>query len=113
PDDDEELGVCAVRARSGSLFGLGIKRPGQRDRTVEYYDVEIEADNASLKMITGSRKVWMIEMKGRSLLRLAYLLKEHRVEFVRQADRDFGPDDGLPFIASLAITDVTERERSG
>jgi hypothetical protein len=41
-------------------------------------------------------------------MRLLYLLKERRIEWLRQADRDFNQDDGKPFISRLRYNDVTE-----
>lgn len=106
--DEEDLGFCASLARNRGLFGLGIKKAGSPDRMVEYFDVEIEADNTYLKLITGSRKVWMLELWGRNLLRLAYKLKEHQCEYVRKSDRDTQVDGEL-YIEKLEFRDVTEQ----
>jgi hypothetical protein len=69
---------------------------------IEYFDVEVDGNNSSLKTIMGAPKVWMLEIRGRNLLRLMYLLKERKIEWIRQDDRDFGPDDRKPFIGRLA-----------
>lgn len=110
--EDEDIGACASLGRRGvAHFGIGIKKPGRKDKIVEYFDLEGEGDNASIKIILGARKVWELDIEGRNLLRLLYLLKERRIEWLRQADRDFSADDGKPFISRLEIHDVTERER--
>lgn len=107
----EMLGDCVSLQRRSSLFGIGLKLPGKPDKVLEYFDLEADGDNSHLKIIMGARKVWLIEIEGRNLLRLLYLMKERKIEWIRQADRDFGQDDGKPFISRLRYNDVTEDVR--
>ena len=107
PADSDMLGACVSLARMKGLFGIGFKRPGMPDKIVEYLDVEGEGDNAAISFVMGARRVWRVDIAGLRLLRLLYHIKEHRVDWIRAADRDFDPDDGHPFISSIKLTDVT------
>jgi hypothetical protein len=109
--DSEAFGRCVSLQRRSSLFGVILRNP-REEKALDYYDVEIDIANDSLKVITGARKVWLIEIRGRNLRRLAPLLKERKVEWMAQVDRDFGQEEsGEPLITSLVWTDVTERQQ--
>ena len=56
-------------------------------------------------------KTYRITVEGRNLRPLFDRLQDHCLRRIRQADRDFGGEEGKPFVKKIEVTDVTPRDR--
>src|SRR5262249_25292237 len=86
---------CAARPSDHSLHSLTLICHARPAQFVEYYGVDGTADNEQLTFITGAHRLWEVQIKGRNLKRLADYLKEHRLAWVREAERDVYRDGQL------------------
>jgi hypothetical protein len=121
PDqDDEEAPVdlkkwlgenpCASRPSKTPLHGFTLKRAGKPDKFVEYYGVDGEGDNEFLTFITGANRLWQFPLKGRNLKPLIPYLREHRIGWLRVAERSIGYEDGQLFIGECEPQRLSREE---
>jgi len=54
---------------------------------------------------------WKVTIEGRNLRPLFDRMNDHCLRKVRKADRDFGEDDGKPFVTKIDVIEVTPEEK--
>jgi hypothetical protein len=100
---------CASRPSRTAIRGLRIKRPSKPDQIMEYYGVDGVGSNTMIKIITGAHRIWELTITGRNLMPLLDYFKEHRLDWIRQADRDVYRDKEI-FIESITPRKLSQDE---
>lgn len=95
--------ACAARSSQRALHSITIKRIGEPDQFIEYYGVDGTAENEELEFITGAHRLWLVKVTGLNLKRLSDYIKEHRLSWIREAERDSYEDKQL-YIKKISVT---------
>jgi hypothetical protein len=108
--EDDDLGYCSSRPVAKLYHALGVKRNGKRDRVFEYshFATSYEGDNERLDLVFAGQEKWVVVVHGVRLLHLLYFIKERRIDWIKEAHRDMGQDDGKPFISRIEVHQVVE-----
>jgi hypothetical protein len=108
--EGEDLGECCARPASKWLAGLHVHNGGEPTRSFQFTQIDFEEFTPTrFTFIFVGMAHWKLEVHGRNLWQAFNYIHQHRLEWIKKADRDFGESD-KPVITSIAITDVTPKE---
>lgn len=107
----QDVGPCGWVWTKGCK-ALDIERPGKPVVTAQYVYISVVSEFTPEKfwvMFVGLTS-WKITVEGRGLRPLYDRINDHCLRRIRQADRDFGGEDGKPFVTRISVDDVTPDE---
>lgn len=112
PEEEEYMGPCVSRVVAKWYEALAIKRNGQRTRFFPYVSLlGGEGDNQQLDLEFDG---WAVVIYGRCLEHLLMRIKEHKIDWVREAVGNSGKfdpaDEGKPFITKIGVSKVEDAE---
>ena len=109
--DGEDLGPCVSRPgeqvhnlparpqRRGAGAVFPIRPHGRQER--------LRADRFAV--LFAANEGWKIVVEGTNLWRVYNHICQHRLEWIRKADRGFDPGDGQPFITAISVVEVKDK----
>ena len=109
-DEGEDLGECASRPDSRGCPSLYVLNGKEDTRAFQYVHLgfaNFAADGTSFVIEFNEPEKWRLTVKGRKLWRVFVNLHQHKLEWIKKADRDF-EGGGTPVITAIAIEAVTE-----
>jgi hypothetical protein len=101
----EDLGECAPRPSPRGWTGLYVLNGKEDVRAFQYQHLGFEsfsADGTSFVVEFNIPEKWRVTVTGRSLWRIFVNLHQHKLEWIRKADRDFA-EDNQPIITGIRI----------
>jgi hypothetical protein len=108
--DGEDLGVCASRPVPRGSVGIYVFNGREDTRAFQYQHLGFErfsADGTSFVVEFNIPEKWRMTVTGRSLWPIFVNLHQHKIEWIRKADRDFA-DDRQPIITGIAIDQIKD-----
>ncbi|MCE9565790.1 MAG: hypothetical protein K8U57_27510 [Planctomycetes bacterium] len=119
PEDEEEKELRQDVGPCGWVWAKGCKaldiERGGKEPVVSlqyvYLGVLSEFSPGKFWVLFVGLQSWKVTVEGRNLRPLYDRLNDHCLRRIRQADRDFGGEEGKPFVTKIEVTDVTPRER--
>jgi len=111
-DAGEDLGPCAARPASKWMPGLHIFRRRGSTRSFQFAHVgyqEYDPGNTWFIIEFNEPEKWRLTVRGRNLWAIYHYIAQHRLEWIREADRDFA-GDGEKIITAIDIVPVKETE---
>jgi hypothetical protein len=106
----EDLGDCSARPVPRGCVGLLVMNGKEDTRAFQYQHLGYErfsADGTSFVIEFNIPEKWRMTVTGRSLWRIFLNLHNHKIEWIRKADRDFA-DDVQPIITGIVIELIKE-----
>jgi hypothetical protein len=111
PDDEEDVGPCAAIAKNKAFPALTIKYANKDWESYQYRYMAVRSTfrpSTQFEILfVGDNDKWKITVTGRNLERLYNLTIQHRLEWIRPADRDFG-DENIGCVTSVEASAVAE-----
>ncbi len=110
PDDEEDMGPCAGRAKDRLVPALTIKHPMKAWESFQYVGIGTHSTYTPTKfeiVFVGDADRWRLTVTGRNLWVIYTAVICHRCEWLRAADRDFAPD-GQPIILTADVVEIKD-----
>jgi hypothetical protein len=107
----EDLGPCAARPSAKELPGLHVIRRRASTRSFQFAHLgyqEYDPSNTWFVVEFNEPEKWRLTVRGRNLWAIYNYIAQHRLEWVKEADRDFARD-GEMIIMSIDIEEVKEK----
>jgi hypothetical protein len=113
PEGDEvprDVGRCGMVWVKGCR-AIDIERGAEPVVSLQYVyaSVRSEFTPTSFWMLFVGLESWKVTVEGRNLRPLYDRMQDHCLRRLRQADRDFGGEEGKPFVTRIKIEDVTPK----
>jgi hypothetical protein len=111
-DAGEDLGPCAARASSKELPGLHVFRRRASTRSFQFAHMgyqEFDPGNTWFIIEFNEPEKWRLTVRGRNLWAIYNYIAQHRLAWIREADRDFA-GDGETIVTAIEIVAVKEVE---
>jgi hypothetical protein len=111
-DAGEDLGPCAARPTGKWLAGVHVFRRQGSTRSFEFAHVgykEYHPGNTWFVIEFNEPEKWRLTVRGRNLWKIYNYIAQHRLEWIREADRDFA-SDGEAIITAIVIEAVKEAQ---
>jgi hypothetical protein len=108
--DGEDLGPCAARPAAKLLPGLHLFRRRGSTRSFQFAHLgyqEYDPSNTWFVIEFNEPEKWRVTVRGRNLWAIYNYIAQHRLEWIREADRDFA-GDGERIITAIEIEAVKE-----
>jgi hypothetical protein len=105
---EEDLGPCAAIVKDKWVTALTIKHPKAPWESFQYRHIGCRSVYDPTRFIVefvGDADKWRVTVEGRNLFRLYNLVVQHRLEWIRAVDRDFG-DDKQAIITGITVEQV-------
>ena len=111
PEEDEDVGPCAAIAKNKWVTALTIKYANKDWESYQYRHMAVRSTfkpSTQFEILfVGDNDKWRVTVTGRNLERLYNLTIQHRLEWIRPADRDFG-DENIGCVTSVEASAVAE-----
>ena len=110
-DAGEDLGPCAARAAVKELPGLHVFRCRETTRSFQFAHMgykEYDRGNSWFIIEFNEPEKWRLTVRGRNLWAIYNYIAQHRLEWIREADRDFAGNKET-IITSIDIVPVKEK----
>ncbi len=91
----EDLGPCAARPASKEIPGLHVFRRKGSTRSFQFAHLgyqEYDPGNTWFIIEFNEPEKWKLTVRGRNLWAIYNYIAQHRLEWIREADRDFAGD---------------------
>jgi hypothetical protein len=111
----EELGPCAARPTARWLPGVHVFRRRGSTRSFQFAHLgyqEYDPGNTWFVIEFNEPEKWRLTVRGRNLWAIYNYLAQHRLEWIREADRDFAGDNEA-IITAIDIVAVKETAGQG
>jgi hypothetical protein len=113
PDESkmQDVGPCGWVWVKGCK-AIDVERGAEPVATLQYVYLSVlsEFKPTSFWVLFVGLQHWKVTVEGRNLRALYDRMNDHCLRRIRKADRDFGDDDGKPFVLKLEVKDVTPKE---
>ncbi len=89
---EEDLGKCAAIAKEKWVTALTVKQPKDEEPSFQYRGLATRRGYLPTRFwvrFVDEDATWEIVVSGRNLLRIYCLIIQHRLEWIRAADRDY------------------------
>ena len=108
--EGEDLGECASKAIPKGFVGIHVFNGKEDTSAFQYQHLGFErfsADGTSFVIEFNIPEKWRMSVSGRNLWRIFVNLHQHKIEWIRKADRDFA-DENQPVITGIVIEQMKE-----
>jgi len=109
-EGDEDLGLCAARPSVKWVAGLHVMLRQGAVRSFQFSHLghqEYDAANTRFVLEFNQPEKWRVTVRGRNLWTIYDYITQHRLAWIREADRDFAGDKEA-IITAIAIEAVKE-----
>jgi hypothetical protein len=107
-ETEDDLGPCARVSTAKWCHGLNVVRKGKPVEMFQFQFLGVRSEYTPEKfwvVFAGQHEIWKVTVHGRNLARLFYCLKEHRLEEIREANRDFAADNE-PIVLRIEVQEI-------
>jgi len=111
----EDLGPCAARATAKLIPCLHVFRLRGSTRSFDFVHLgfkEYDPGNTWFILEFNEPEKFRVTVRGRNLWRIYNYIVQHRLEWIREADRDFAGDQEA-IITAIEIESVEEEAGAG
>jgi hypothetical protein len=109
-EEEDDPGPCASRAKDKWITALTIKHAKKAWESFQYQGIGTRSTFTPEKfevVFVGHEEKWRMTVTGRNLWVVYNLIVQHRLEWLRAADRDFA-EDGQPIVLAIEVVEVKE-----
>lgn len=109
-DDPDDNGPCAARLKDKWITALTIQHHNKAWESFQYTGIGTHSTFTPERfevIFVGHDAKWRLTAEGRNLWTIYNGIIQHRIEWLKAADRDFGPE-AAPYIKSIEVTEVRE-----
>ena len=112
-EDDEACGPCAAIAKNKWVTALTVQHPTKPWESFQYRGIATRSTFTPTRFevrFVDEDDTYRVTVTGRNLGRVYNLVIQHRLEWVRPADRDFA-GDGQPVITQITVEKVEAKQK--
>jgi len=109
-DQEEDVGPCAAIAKNKWVSALTLKHSKKPWESFQYRHMAVRSTFEPTRfevLFVGDHDKWRVVVTGRNLERIYNLVIQHRLEWIRPAERDFG-DESLGCVTSAEASIVAD-----
>ena len=109
--DGEDLGPCASRPGNKFITCLHVHNGAEPVQSFQYVHMAVRSvyEPTRFAVLFAANEGWKIVVEGTNLWRVYNHICQHRLEWIRKADRGFDPGDGQPFITAISVVEVKDK----